>query len=156
MVLFIFKFWKPEAVCSPDGREDESMWMQTHCERPLFTTLHTLAAGRMSPINFCYYISVLFCLIALRKLWWPTMVGSFFPRDGICHICWQLGCCDCPNQSIFHVHTVNGNPGAEQEKVDGCLKTAGAPAHCTTQARWEGLMRMKLLKAGHLIQKESS
>ena len=57
MVIFIFKFWKPESVCSPDGKEDGSVWEQTYCERPLFTTLHTLAAGPMSPVNSCYYTS---------------------------------------------------------------------------------------------------
>lgn len=77
MVIFIFRFWKPEMVCSPDGREDESIWEPTYCELPLFTTLHTLAAGQMSPVNTCYSISILVCLIPLRKFQWPAILNAY-------------------------------------------------------------------------------
>lgn len=115
-------------VGSPDGREDESIWEPTFCELPLFTTPHTLAAGQMSPVNTCYYISILVCLIPLQKFQWPAIMIApiFFSGYWICLLCWQLGCFDYPKQSIFHVHTISGNPGAEQGNVDRCLKIGGA------------------------------
>ena len=83
MVVCIFRFWKPETVCSPDGKADGSIWEQTYCEDPLFTTLHTLVAGQMSPINNCHYISISFCLTLLRKLQWAAIWLPIFPEGWI-------------------------------------------------------------------------
>ena len=83
MVVCIFRFWKPETVCSPYGKEDGSIWEQTYCEDPLFTTLYNLTAGQMSPIKNCHYISISFCLTLLRKLQWAAIWLPIFPEGWI-------------------------------------------------------------------------
>lgn len=104
MVIFIFRLWKPEMVCSPDGREDESIWEPTYCELALFTTLHTLAAGQMSPVNTCYYISILFCLIPFRKFrWLATWIALlfFFLEIGFASFAGSLAILSAQNSPFF-------------------------------------------------------
>lgn len=51
MVVCIFRFWKPETVCSPYGG-DGSIWEHTYCVRTLFLLpFTTWTAGQMSPIK---------------------------------------------------------------------------------------------------------
>ena len=77
------------------------------------------------------------------KIGFSTFAGSL--HDAFVH-----------NSPIFHIHTMGRKPSAVQTHVGRCLNTVQALMHSTLHARWEDLMRIKMLKAGHLIQKENS
>lgn len=116
-----------------------------YCEPPLFTTLPTLAAGPMSPVNNWYCISVYFNGLQFALL--------IFPGAQTCHLCWQLGCCDCPKRSIFHVPMVHRNPGAEPRKYGQAFKDCHS-SHALCFAHWIGWLDENRAADGRTFRSE--
>lgn len=113
---------------------------QMDCEHPLFTVLtpwQLVARAWLTVATIFQYRSVSFLSESFRRLQFGLPI---FPGARICHLCWWLGCCDCPKQPEFHVRTVKGNGGAEPGDVGRRAQSVmlSCPVLCTLDGRLGG------------------